>query len=154
MFSKNRHFALAKKHVVEQARKALFGLYKKIRNLDLSIDCQLKLFDHTIVPILTHGCETWGFGDLSLIEKVQTDFFKHILKVKRSTPHVMLYGELGRYPLSIVIKKRIVGYWYNLVTCDSNKLCSSIYKLMFSHFSSNANFKWLSCVKQYLMTVV
>ena len=57
-----------KKHVVNQARKAFF------RNLDLSIACQLKLFDNLVVSILTYGCEIWGFGDLSGIEKVHTDF--------------------------------------------------------------------------------
>ena len=96
---------LTKKHVVEQSRNALFALYRKIRNLDLPIDCQLKLFDNTIVPILTYGCEVWGCGDLSTIDKVQTDFFKHILHVKTSTPHAMLYGELGRFPISLTIKK-------------------------------------------------
>jgi len=64
-----------KNHVVNPARKALFGLYTKIRNLDLSIACQLKLFDNLVVPILTYGCELWGFGDLPGIEKVHNYFF-------------------------------------------------------------------------------
>ena len=71
-----------KKHVVNQARKALFGLYTTTRNLELSIECQLKLFDNLVVPILTYDCEVWCFGDLSGIEKVHTVFFKRILKVK------------------------------------------------------------------------
>ena len=41
---------------------------------------------------------TWG------IKKVHTDFFKRILKVKQSTPYVMLYGDLGRVPLSILYR--------------------------------------------------
>ena len=61
MFSKTRSFKLAKTHLVEQARKALFSLYQKIRNLDLPIDCQIKLFDNTVLPILTYACEVWGF---------------------------------------------------------------------------------------------
>ena len=83
---KSRSFYQTKKHVVEQARKALFGLYRKIRNLELPLDCQLKLFDNTIIPILTYGCEVWGFGDLSAIEKVHTDFMKYILHVKKVPP--------------------------------------------------------------------
>jgi len=50
-----------KKHVVNQARKALFGLYTTTRNLELSIECQLKLFDNLVLPILTYGCEVWWF---------------------------------------------------------------------------------------------
>ena len=89
IFNKKRKFSSMKKHVVNQARKALFGLYTKIRNLDLSIACQLKLFDNLVVPILTYGCEFWGVGDLSGIKKVHTDFLKRILKVKQSTPSVL-----------------------------------------------------------------
>ena len=35
--------------------------------------------------------------DLSSIEKVHTDFMKYILHVKKSTPNVMLYGDLGNH---------------------------------------------------------
>ena len=47
-------FRAAKNNNAQQVCKALFSLYRKIRNLDLPIDCQLKLFDSTIVPILTY----------------------------------------------------------------------------------------------------
>lgn len=146
-FSKNRLFTTAKNNNVQQARKALFSLYRKIRNLELPIDCQLKLFDSTIVPILTYGCEVWGFGDLSAIERIHTDFLKYILNVKKSTPHVMLYGELGRFPLSIVIKKRIIGFWHNIIN-NENKLSSIVYRYIFNHANiQNFEYKWLSNVK-------
>ena len=83
ILNKNRTFTSMKKLVVEQAKRALFSLYRNIRNLDLSIECQLKLFDNTIVPVLTYGCEIWGFGDSSAIERVHTDFLKRILKFKK-----------------------------------------------------------------------
>jgi len=125
-FSKNRLFTAANNNNVQQARKALISMYRNIRNLDLPLDCQLKLFDSTIVSMLTYGCTVWGFGDLAIVEKNRTDFPKYILNVKNSTPYVMLYGELGRYPISINIKKRIVGFWYNLINRE-NKLSSILY---------------------------
>ena len=70
---------------------AMFSRYKKIRNLDLSIDCQLKLLDSAIVPILTYGCKVWGFGKLKMILKVHIYFLKYILNVKQGTPQSMLY---------------------------------------------------------------
>ena len=63
-----------------------------------------------ILPILTYGSEIWGFGDFTTIEKVHTDFLKRILNVKKSIPHVMVYGELGRFPVSLHIKKRIINF--------------------------------------------
>ena len=97
VFGKNRSFLQTKKHAVEQSRNVLFCLYRKNRNLDLPIDCQLKLFDNTVLPMLLYGCENWAYGDLKQLEKVHTNFLKRILHVKQSTPHVMLYGDLGRY---------------------------------------------------------
>ena len=88
----------------------MFSLLQKIRNLDLPIDCQIKLFDSTILPILTYGCAVWGFEDISCIEKVHANFLEYILLVKNNIPHVMVYGELGRYPLSTIIRKRIVAF--------------------------------------------
>ena len=47
--------------LVQKAKKAVFALLKKILLLNLSIGCPLKLFDQTILPILTYACEIWGF---------------------------------------------------------------------------------------------
>ncbi|KAL4219068.1 hypothetical protein ACF0H5_021651 [Mactra antiquata] len=152
VFSKNRKFALAKKHVVEQARKALFSLLKKIRNLDLSVDCQLKFFDQTVLPIITFNCDIWAIGDLSMSEKIHTDFMKQILHVKRSTPHVMLYGDLGRFPISITIKKRIVSFRCNLIS-SNNKLSSLIYQFIYSDSINNnypRPYSWLHTVKSII----
>ena len=107
----------------------------------------MKLFDSTIVPILTYGCEVCGLGDLAIVEKNHTDFLKFILIVKKSTPHLMLYGELWRYPICIIIKKRIVGFWYNLINKE-NKLSSILYRFMFNHTHvHNFEYKWLANVK-------
>ena len=113
---------------------------------------QLKLFDSTIVPILTYGCEVWGVGDLAIVEKNHTDFLKYILNVKKSTPHVMLYGELGRYPIYIVIKKWTVGFCYNLINKE-NKLSFILYRFIFNHAHvHNFEYKWLANVKSMFET--
>ena len=87
-----------------------------------------------MLPILTYGCEVWGFGDISCIETVHTDFLKQVLPLKKNTPHFMIYGELGRYPLSIVIKKRIINFWYKLVSGNANTLSSSLYRILLNDF--------------------
>ena len=68
------------------------------------------MFDYTVVPILTYGCEIWGYENTELIEKVQNDFLRKITGSKKSMALYMLYGELGRMPLQITIKTRIIGY--------------------------------------------
>ena len=59
----------------------------------------------------------------------------------------MLYGELGRYHISVIIKKRIVGFWYNLINKEY-KLSSSLYIFIFNHANvHNFEYKWLANVK-------
>ena len=62
------------KQRVQIAKRAVFALLKKKLLLNLSIDCHLKLFDQTILPILTYACEIWGFEKLHLIENVHIEF--------------------------------------------------------------------------------
>jgi hypothetical protein len=55
-----RSFVHTKKKLVEQAQKALYAVYYKIRNLQLPIDLQLKIFHSLVAPILLYGSEVWG----------------------------------------------------------------------------------------------
>ena len=50
---------------------------------------------------LFYGCETWGFENNEIIERIHLKFCKLLLHLKTSTPDYMVYGELGRYPISI-----------------------------------------------------
>jgi hypothetical protein len=52
---------MAKKAQVEKATKAMFEVLKRGKVHNLSIQCQLDLFDKIIKPILLYGCEVWGF---------------------------------------------------------------------------------------------
>jgi hypothetical protein len=46
----------------------LESLFRKIRNLAIPIDVQLKLFDSLITPIFVYSCEVWGFENKQGIE--------------------------------------------------------------------------------------
>ena len=115
MFSYNGRFLKNNQRMVEQARKSLFSVLRKSRKLQLPIDLQLQLFDSMIVPILLYGSEVTGFENSDILERLCTQFYKIILNVKKSTPNCILYGELARYPISIQIKSRMIGYWQGLL---------------------------------------
>lgn len=145
LFTQSCSCLCARKHIVQQAKKAMILLFTRINNLDIPIDLQLKLFYHTVVPILTYACEVWGYENLDMIEKIQNDFLRRITFSKKSTPLYMLYGELGRYPLEINIKSRMIGFWYRLIHGNPLKLSSILYQCLLH--SSNVNSKWLACIK-------
>ena len=121
----------------------MYSVITKCRNHNLSIDCQLDLFDKIVKPILLYGCEIWGFSCLSFIERLHLKFCKHILNLSNSTPNFMVYGELRRYPLSINVKVRMIMFWAKMLY--SNKLSNCTYVLLHKQKSP-----WMNCVKNIL----
>lgn len=72
-----------RKHIVSQAFKALYLLYERSNNLCLTIGLQLKWFDNTILPILTYGCEAYGYDNLNELEQIHLDFLRKTLLVPK-----------------------------------------------------------------------
>ena len=85
-FSQSGSFLNARKHIVQQAKKAMILLFTRINNLHLPLDLQLKLFDHTVLPILTYVCEVWGYENLDMIEKIHNDFLAQNYSGKEKYP--------------------------------------------------------------------
>ncbi|OWF41333.1 RNA-directed DNA polymerase from mobile element jockey [Mizuhopecten yessoensis] len=150
LFDSNGTFSRAKTKITEQAKKALYALNKKIRNIPLSVDLQLKLFDSLVSPILLYACEILGFKNTTTIERMHLQFCKRIMNVKNSTPNYMIYGETGRYPLEIEIKTRMIMFWFKLLTGGS-KISSLIYKMTYvSQLIEQMHFKWNNYIKDIL----
>lgn len=146
IFSRSRSFLKARKHIAEQAKKAMHLLQMGIKNLYLPVDLQLQLFDHTITPILTYSCEVWGFENCGILELIHTQFLRSIIFARKSTPLYMLYGELGRYPIEITIKCRIINYWNRLISGKHTKLSFLLYNKLKT--TLNVHSKWISNIKR------
>ena len=153
-FTKHRSFIKTIKHNTVQAKKALQLLYKRINNLHIPIDLQIHLFDHTILPILLYGCEIWGFQNTKMLENVHNQFLRSITKLRKSTPIYMLHAELGRVPIELQIKSRMIKYWISLVNNDNgNKLSKIMYNIMLDETNNGNTFKWLDYIKDILISV-
>ena len=83
-YLKVRTFYKARKHSYDQARKAMHLLLKRIRTFNLPLDLQLKVFDHTVVPILLYGSEVWGFENTDIIEKLHNEFLRKITHLRKA----------------------------------------------------------------------
>lgn len=154
IFTKSRSFCKAKKHNYDQAKKAMHLLYKRIRNLNLPIDLQLQLFDHTILPIATYGCEIWAFENTSLIEKLQNEFLRYITNSKKSTPTYMLHAELGCKPVEIKIKTQMIGFWLSIVNGKDTKLSKWLYNILLEEYNGGIyQHKWIHSIKEILISV-
>ena len=148
ILSKSGSFLTARKHIAEQARKAMHLLFMRANNLDLPLDLQLKLYDNTVLPILTYGSEIWGYENTNIIERIHTEFLRRISGCRKSTPKYILYAQLGRYPIEITIKQRMINFWVKLLTGKISKLSYNIY--LFLLHSNYVNSKWTLFIKSIL----
>ena len=130
-FNWNGKFEKAKKELFMRGTKAMFAVITKGRRLGLDVETLLKLFDVCVLPILTYGAEVWGYESIELLEKVHTKFCKIILKVSKYTHNTQIYGDLGRFPINIEVKKRMVNYWSRLLLGKKSKISWNIYSLLY-----------------------
>ena len=140
-----------RKYPKEKSNRATYNLLRKCRNNHLCIDCTLDMYEKSIMPIMLYGSEIWGFENPDCLELNHLKFCKSILRLKNSTPNFMIYGELGRFPLSISIKVRMIKFWCKIVTGKRLKFSSLFYNLLYIYYT-NYGFesKWLLCIKQIL----
>ena len=152
IFNYNGSFTKTKKRRVEQASKAMFGLIRHCKRMDLPMDISLELFDRMILPILLYGCEVWGFEDVSIVEKLHLKFIKIMLRVSKFTPSCMVYYESGCFPLRKTIQERMVNFWARLL-CPQNegKWCNILYNIVRDqHQHGYLQSKWCTFIKTTL----
>ena len=127
--SYNGNFHTNIKDLKVQGNRALFSIVKTARRENLPVDIQFELFDRMVIPVILYGCEIWGYKKMIILEQLHLKFCKMVLKLKQSTPDVMVYGESGRLCLEYYAKKRMINFWSNIVLGNENKLSYTIYSL-------------------------
>ena len=128
-FSSNGKFVSNINELKKQGIRAIFDLIKKARKGNFPIDIQFDLFDKTILSKLLYGCEIWGYSNLKDLETLHLKFCKMVLKLKESTPNIMVYGESGRFDLEYYANKRMINFWRRIACGNKNKLSYIIYNL-------------------------
>jgi hypothetical protein len=145
------HFCKQRKK--EQAEKALYCVYKLVRKEVLPVDIQLLLLDSMIEPILIYGSGVWEYENLKFIQQIHLKYCKRVLQVRNTNPNFMVLGELGRFPIEVKVKLKIISFWSRLIQSES-KLSNILYKLMLSLYEQNQQtFKWIKCVESIFNVV-
>ena len=63
-----------------------------------------------VTPILLYGYEAWGNENIDVIEKLYIRYCKYVMHLKTSTPTCMVLGELGKGPMILEMKIRMLRY--------------------------------------------
>ena len=72
-----------------------------------------------IIPILCYVSDPKGFHAAQDVKRVQSKFLKLLLGVKNQTTNVIVYGEFGKMPLSVIRKIHINRYWCRITKYPS-----------------------------------
>ena len=114
--------------LVVSARKALFAMYARCRQLHITdprLRCQL--FDALVRPILSYACEIWvPLGckvAMQKLEQVHLGFLKSLLGVPVCTASKLVYAEFARAPLKHYCWKQCLRYKERMHAMDTNRLC-------------------------------
>ena len=106
LFTCNGKFTKAKATLSQQARKALYALFKAAKSLSFPpTRVMCKLFDSLVMPVLTYSAEVWGIAKCEEVERVQYQFCKYVLQLPSKASNAATLAELGRYP--VLLKGRV-----------------------------------------------
>ena len=132
----------------DNATKAMYAVVGTSRKYDLPIDIQLEMYNSMVMPVMLYGCEVWGNYAIRELELLQMKFCKYVLYVHRYTSTDIVYGELGIYPVEVMIKCRIMNYWYRLIVGKSTKLCHVMYLCLLRLYQSGIYLSpWLTYIR-------
>jgi hypothetical protein len=104
-FSTRLSFVSACRDIASKAKKALLCIIQRLRMYNCSsFDIYMKLFDCQVQPIMQYGAEIWGLDKAAQhCEKVHLFALKKFLHVELRTPNDLVYKELNRYPVTIIL---------------------------------------------------
>jgi hypothetical protein len=148
----NNKFNVTEKTLSEQGRKACLALYSNTKGHCLNQETRLSLFDCYVNSILSYASEVWGANKGLNIEKVHLEYCRQLLGVKKSTNKVMIYSELGIYPLQYIRTYNIIKYWCKLLKTD-NTILKCCYEYQFECAENDVEHTWAYFVKKTLFNL-
>ena len=103
------------------------------------------------MPVLLYGSEIWGFEDHKQLTITCNNYLKRLLKLNKSTPTCMVYGETGFQSISELIDNRMVNFWFRIATDNTGKISSTLYKFIKKLYDLDIyKLPWLVKIKSLL----
>ena len=142
-FTPSSSFLLAQKNLYCKATRSLYGFLSEVNIYNgASVSAVPKRFYSFVSPMLLCNCEIWG----CFLKSVGNNYEKFVSRIfdERITPENMynkvckmalgvhskasnhaVKGELGRFPLHLIIYTRIFKYFLRLLTLQNNQILNS-----------------------------
>ena len=150
---KNGNWYKTIKSISEHGNRALHRFYSVLNQYEFPTKEKLNLFDKLVTPVLHYSAEIWGQDSGKELEIIHTKFLRKILCVNKSTNLSALYGELRRYPLSVMRKLHIFKYWFKIISRTNDSRIKIIYESLFNDTEQNITYNkrnWAYQIKSTL----
>lgn len=151
-FTSSGKFSL---HASETMRKAHLAAGKALSILSASKSdtwsTKCTLFDSLSKSHLLYACEMWAYSYSSILETVQSRYFKSLLHLSKTTPNYMVRKETQRLPIEYFVMKSMYDWWTKLLAMPSDRLPRICYVLLEKHINqSEIQDNWANLMKQFL----
>lgn len=91
------------------------------RNNDVPFIVKRRVFDAALLSSLLYGCESWVGADVKPVVKLYNWAMKELLGVRRATPNIVCYAELGYPSLPDLLKYRQHKF-FNKMWCERSSM--------------------------------
>jgi hypothetical protein len=130
-----------------KAKKVFNHIVSSLNNLTcIPYQTFFKIFDVKVSPVLLYGCEIWGTGNISCTEYIHKYACKRFLYVKRTACNDSVLGDLGRYPMYILVYKRIWKYWIRIINMHPSRYVKICYNML-RYFDNFGHKNWVTVVR-------
>ena len=150
-FNYNGTFNKAKAKQALQAKKDTFSIITKIKQLNLTFETSIELFERLIIPVLLYGSEIWGYENPKQLQTMVNNVMRKFLKLHKSTPICMINGELGLKEISEYIENRMMNFWFQVETGEESKISTILYKwIKILHNRNSYSSPWIQKIETTL----
>ena len=154
MFSTKLSASVALEHQTVKAKQKVIQLIKTMKNLrSLNTFVFFKLFDAQVTPALMYGAEIWGLRKCDAIEIPHMFACKRFMGLSVRSPNTMIYGETGRYPITVIALVRTLSYWLKLTKMPIDRLPKQAYLMLMNNTSTPTERNWAKGIELFLSKI-
>ena len=128
--SKQYVFSLNHVYLRDRANKAIFSILQRLKNIEAPPPViMFHLFETLILPIFTYGSDVWGSNKttLTILDRVFLRFIRCTLGIKCTTSNIIVLGECGRMPPSVMCTINTLCFFNRLNCMDDDSLVKQVY---------------------------
>ena len=153
LFEKSANIVVAKASLASASVISLLGSTKYV----ISWDKINLLFTSLVSSIISHASPVWALKYLSMLEKIQCQFFKRVLWLPKCTPNYAVRLEVGRPHLSVHILKLTLNWLTKLAKMPQTRYPYMCLLCLCTYDTKNSNivkYNWVSMVKQVFFSPI